>query len=183
MSHLTQSYNSTNFDVNANQSASISTTEQFFQIRQTASQTIIAPVAGQQIRIGYGHIINTLSGLTVNTVSAHSTTYAISYTLATDGIYLIKCSLNTPYLSGSTGSQGYYLRETSTGNYLSSTDNRTRSNIDYPHMGYLSGIIEIGGTARTFDVYCIQASQIWTSSGFPQSWCERLNFLTIQRLK
>ena len=179
MSHLTQTFNTNAFDVNANQTASISTTEEFFMIRPTSSQAIQAPTVGNQVLIGYGHIINTLSGLTVNTASLSGTTYAQSYTLANDGIYLIKCTLNYAY-NNTTGTQGYYINVGTT--QISNADKRTTSNIDYPHVSLMSTIIEVSGSSKGFDIRCSQANQIGTFA-FAQTWAERQNFLSIKRLK
>ena len=181
MSHLTQSFNTNAFDVNANQTASISTSEQFYIVRPITTQAIRVPSAGGQVRIGTGYQVNTISGLTVNTVVESGSTYAVSYTLATDGLYLFKCSLHFVYSSTTTGNQGYYLREGGS-TKISNTDYRTKANIDYPQMGLLSTLVEVSGSSKTIDVYCISALGLATS-GFGSTWNARTNYLTIQRLK
>lgn len=180
MSHNINTYNSTAFDVNSDQTVSIGTTQEYMCMRSALSQIVVIPTASNDVRIPNGKLINNLSGLTINYDSTY-TSHAYSYTLATAGTYLINASVSF-YYTNTSGVQSYAIYEG--GSQISNTSHLTQSNVDYPYNALMSTIVVVGASSKTVSVRCLSASNIEnTNNDYIRGFQARCNHFTIWKLK
>jgi hypothetical protein len=181
MSHNINTYNTNAFDVVSNQTVTIGTTQEFMCNRSSLSQIVVVPTAGNDVRIPNGHLINALSGLTINYDSTY-TSHAYSYTLANNGTYLINASVSF-YYNNTAGFQSYAIYEG--GSQISNTSHLTQSNIDYPYNALMSTIVVVSGSSsKTVSVRCLSANRIEnTNNSYINGFQARTNHFTIWKLK
>lgn len=171
MSHNILTVNTNNFDVNSNQSLTVSPTDiDVYFLRGDTGQLFgypRTPVVGDNYVFYQGYVVNQMSGLTVNTLTLSGRTWVESFTLANNGTYRFTANpFNATSTSAANPSVGYYWYDVTNSNIISNSCWWHDSQSDYVFTQLISGVVEVSGSSVTIAVRIYAANNTDVGSNF-----------------